>query len=148
MTMWLPPTKRDHLLAQRALRTAALASSAPRFTPDGRPYSFPAPATDDESVDNPLDQCPICRRRVQADMLVDVSALPAELRRNAPYACDGCRERWHATGAITREALMRALGAPEAVVAAARAHDQHLEALRAPVDNANPAGAVGDAVVG
>jgi hypothetical protein len=67
-------------------------------------------------LDNPPARCPICRRTTHADMLLDVRALPSALRGEADYACDGCRERWLMTGAITHMQLYRSLGAPPEVL--------------------------------
>jgi len=88
----------------------------------------------DEEGGNAMHQC-ACGRRVPSDMMVDVTALDASIRRiarggsargdvpAADYLCDGCRERLIREGAITRESFVRALGAPRAVTKKAAKRD-------------------------
>jgi len=64
---------------------------------------------------NPLVRCG-CGRRTNADMMLDVRALPTTIRGTSEFVCDGCRERWVLEGKISREALYRALGAPDTVL--------------------------------
>lgn len=81
---------------------------------------------------NPIVQCP-CGRRTNADMLSDVRALPhGHPMRQAgeDFICDGCRERHHESGAVARDAFVRALGAPPDVVEHHRLYHLRRQAAR------------------
>jgi hypothetical protein len=73
-------------------------------------------------ADNPVVKCG-CGRITNADMMLDVRALPATLRGQHEFVCDACRERWIMEGRISREGLYRALGAPDTVLARMRRFD-------------------------
>jgi hypothetical protein len=64
-------------------------------------------------------RCPGCRRSRPAWAVVDVRALPPEVRGSAEWACDACREAWRRDG-VDFGAVVEALGAPPAVVLQAR----------------------------
>lgn len=72
---------------------------------------------------NVLMPCPTCGRRTNADKIVDLSGLAAEVRAAwgmADGACDGCRARLYRNGVIDRADFIEALGAPAQQVARAR----------------------------
>lgn len=87
--------------------------------------SLPTWQTDHALADNPLVRAPCCGREVPADMLVNVSALPAAKRttrkRPLDYACDGCLTRLFRTGKLARWELAEATGADAVRVARLRA---------------------------
>lgn len=92
MPRWYPPTKLD------ALRTTGVTVAAGA---------------------GPLILC-VCGRSQSADMMVDVRAVPAEIRRHfggADFVCDACRERERCSGRVMASVLARHLGAPPALVA-------------------------------
>ena len=72
--------------------------------------------------------CGRCRRqRVPAFAMVDVRALPASIRGDAEYVCDGCWTGWIRTQVITKLAWLEMLGAPAELVEQQRARThQHL----------------------
>jgi hypothetical protein len=74
---------------------------------------------DRESLpNNPTVRAPCCGRKTSADMLVDVSGLPSEVRPQAAvYMCDACRERVFADGVMTREEFYSMYDPPAAAVA-------------------------------
>lgn len=78
---------------------------------------------------NPLVTC-ACGRRTNADMLVDLRGLPPGLRARAQeragqeFACDACRSRAIRLRRVTREEVMRALGAPPEVLERIRARSR------------------------
>jgi hypothetical protein len=67
--------------------------------------------------DNPPVRC-ACGRTTNADMLVDVRAIPELVRRSwgfrGDFACDACREGAFRAGRVERDAFFLALGAPVA----------------------------------
>jgi len=71
-------------------------------------------------TENLLVRCG-CGRVTNANMMLDVRALPPAVRGNREYICDGCRERWIREGRISREALYQAIGAPAEAIARVRA---------------------------
>lgn len=81
--------------------------------------------------ENPTVTC-ACGRRVAADMLVDVRALPSQARavlpHTATHACDGCTSRIQRVAGMSRAEFAQLLGAPADHVAAlaAREHPTRL----------------------
>ncbi len=72
--------------------------------------------------DNPLVECG-CGRSVNADMMLDVRALPVAVRGAAEYLCDACVETIFRRKIMMREAFYRALGAPPTLIAKAALRD-------------------------
>ena len=139
---WAPRTMRDEIHAMRAVKRAAASPPAdpsardvaladgkgvlvtPRESHDSTGRIIRAgfsarqrrlTVRDDDESDNPLVRCG-CGRVTQADMLLDVRALPLALRGDMDFACDGCHSKWIRQGKITHEGLARALGAPAEVI--------------------------------
>ena len=59
-------------------------------------------------------RCPCCRRRVRADTLRDMRAVPGWVW---DYACDGCVTQAERRGQLDRGDTLRRQGAPASVVA-------------------------------
>ncbi|MDB4948900.1 MAG: hypothetical protein JWM27_1549 [Gemmatimonadetes bacterium] len=142
---WKPRTHADVARERRARPPshAGAARLAKGAAADGAREALAAaaagPATDPgrERV-----TCPRCGRRTWGFALLEVSAVPAEVRavgrRGAPadaadaavaggeeYACDACWTGWVRGGHIARHELARALGAPEALVAHVQGQVNH-----------------------
>jgi len=84
--------------------------------------------------DDHMAACSVCGGLTQPDTLVDVRGFAAPILTacgwvGADFACDGCRETAHRTGALTHEQLVTAQGAPAAMIVLARAHDARLAEL-------------------
>ena len=89
-----------------------------------------------EQFENPLVRAACCGRLTNADMVLDLSAMPPGIRKQfrfgeqdvdgepVPVACDACRERAIREGRITREEFYRQLGAPQAVLDRVNAYSQ------------------------
>lgn len=121
---WTMPTLRDALLADRQ---AGIPLATPEHAVAARYVVRHGEA------DNPLVRCG-CGRRTSADMLADVRDLPVghPVRPDATveFLCDGCQEANFARGTIARDAFLRALGAPSAVVDRERLHELRRQAAR------------------
>lgn len=59
-----------------------------------------------------------CGRTRPAFAVLDVRALPPEIRGSADWACDACVSEWRTRAELSIAALAANLGAPEAMVAA------------------------------
>jgi len=53
-----------------------------------------------------------CGREVYADMMLDVTGVPEELRGQDTHRCDGCWRRWIALRLIDPDELRRLTGQP------------------------------------
>lgn len=104
---WKAPTLHTHLAADPGARTHA---RVVELTESGNHSCI----------------CDCCGRTTAADMLVDVRALPAGIRKqvgleaDADFVCDGCRERWFREARIPRAVFWQALGAPADTIARIR----------------------------
>lgn len=74
--------------------------------------------------------CPVCNRKVAADMLVDVSALPREVTHGAAYACDACLDRWDREDKVTPADVAKSHGANAATVKALQEYRERHHAAR------------------
>jgi len=82
--------------------------------------------------EGPPDNCP-CGRRVPADMLIDLAAVP-EAKRPFPasdHACEQCVRHAHTLGVVDADELLALQGAPADVIAATKPFADHLRAHRA-----------------
>ena len=117
---WTPATLHDRHLEQRAARaqrrSAALARVA---TGKGRKEDLKedlAPETAPEPVPAQQVRC-ACGRLESTGMMVDVRAIPVEIRGAQEAACCGCWTQWIRTGKIARHEWIAKLGGPPDLVA-------------------------------
>jgi hypothetical protein len=78
-------------------------------------------------TENPQTLC-ACGRREHADMLVDLTPMPMEVRAalgldQVDFLCDGCQTRLFRELHISEEEFYRLLGAPESALAIHRSVD-------------------------
>lgn len=76
---------------------------------------------------NPIVQADCCPRQVPADMLIDASMQPMEIRRRGElFHCHVCRERLFMSGRVTREEYFARHNPPEHVLEKMRGIDSAL----------------------
>ena len=91
--------------------------------------------------DNPLVACRglvrhRCGRQQSADMMLDVSHLPASVRGPSAYVCDACIWWLERDGVATRADIARAHGAPAKAVQMLARAQQEREISRAATSEA------------